>query len=125
MHAFGGFRRSVARGLLGHSCSRHPVPVGSGTTATKSRWRRRYGAQPAGGDVLVGRLRQLDAVPEQTSRRVLALGGARVAAENLPVVVEPPGSSAAKRQHVFVKPGKPPRTHARMQMHLQFLQHRS
>lgn len=105
--SFGGFHRSVARGLLGHSsCSRRPVPVRSGTTttATPSRRWRRYGAQPAGGDVPVGRLRQVDAVPKQPSRRVLALGRARVAAENVLVVVEPPGSSAAKRQHVFVKP---------------------
>jgi hypothetical protein len=97
MHAFGGFHRSVARGLLlGGSCSRRPVPVGSATTtaAPSSRPRRRYGAQPAGGDVPVGCLRQVDAVPEQTSRRVLALAGAGVAAENVPVVVEPSSNPA-------------------------------
>lgn len=96
----------------GNPCSQlQPPPSGSGwqcgtttTAATPSRRRRRYGAKPAGGDVPVGRLRQVHAVPEQTSRRVLALVGARFAAENVPVVVEPPGSSAAKRQHVFIKP---------------------
>lgn len=121
MHAFGAFHRSVARGLLGGSCSRRPVPVGSVTTtaAPSSRPRLRYGAQPAGGDVSVGCLRQVDAVPEQTSRRVLALAGAGVAAENVPVVVEPPRSSAAKRQHVFVEPCE---RHARMQCRCQFPQ---
>jgi hypothetical protein len=60
-----------------------------------------HAAQPAGGDVPVGRLRQMDAVPEHALRRVLARDRSRVAAEDRLVVVEPPGASTAEREHVF------------------------
>jgi hypothetical protein len=60
-----------------------------------------HAAKPAGGDVPVGGLREMDAVPEDALRRVLARGRSRVAAEDRLVVVEPPGASTAEREHVF------------------------
>jgi hypothetical protein len=94
MLSVGCFQRSLARELHGCSWSR-PVGTSSGTS------RRLYAAQPAGGDVPVGRLRQMHTVPEQPGRWIPAPDGPRIAAENLLVVVEPPRPSTAECKNVF------------------------